>query len=76
MSMRTLLECFFRLSQINEPFLELILTILYMVNTFRYGILGVSDINIVFALAAIFAFIIVLAVWASHLLNKGKGIRS
>lgn len=50
--------------------------ILYMVNTFRYGILGVSDINIVFALAAIFAFIIVLAVWASHLLNKGKGIRS
>ncbi|MBY4675440.1 ABC transporter permease [Marinobacterium arenosum] len=50
--------------------------ILYMVNTFRYGILGVSDINVGFALAAIMAFIVGLALLAGHLLNKGTGIRT
>ncbi|MEY3037918.1 MAG: hypothetical protein RL143_485 [Pseudomonadota bacterium] len=50
--------------------------ILYMVNTFRYGILGVSDINVVFAFAMIILFVIVLGGFALHLLNSGKGIRS
>jgi ABC-2 type transport system permease protein len=50
--------------------------ILYMVNTFRYGILGVSDINVGFAFAMIIAFIVVLAAFSLHLLNIGKGIRS
>lgn len=50
--------------------------ILYMVNSFRYGILGVSDINIAFAFAMIIAFIIVLGAYSMHLLNTGKGIRS
>ncbi|MBV1790003.1 ABC transporter permease [Marinobacterium sp. D7] len=50
--------------------------ILYMVNTFRYGILGVSDINVGFAFTMILVFIAVLAGFSLHLLNIGKGIRS
>tara|TARA_R110000851_G_scaffold168679_2_gene314571 strand:+ start:356 stop:1129 length:774 start_codon:yes stop_codon:yes gene_type:complete len=50
--------------------------ILYMVNVFRYGFLGVSDIPVGWALTAIFAFIIVLFVVASTMLERGKGIRS
>lgn len=50
--------------------------ILYMVNVFRYGFLGVSDIPVGWALAAIFAFIIVLFVAALTMLERGKGIRS
>lgn len=50
--------------------------ILYMVNVFRYGFLGVSDIPVGWALAAIFAFIIVLFSIALTMLERGKGIRS
>lgn len=50
--------------------------ILYMVNVFRYGFLGVSDIPVGWALAAIFAFIVVLFVVALTMLERGKGIRS
>lgn len=50
--------------------------ILYMVNTFRYGILGVSDIDVVYALSAVAVFIVALFSLALNLLNKGKGIRS
>ena len=50
--------------------------ILYMVNTFRYGILGVSDISIGFALTAIIICIGAMTFWASHLLKTGKGLRS
>ncbi|ARU57110.1 MAG: ABC transporter permease [Pseudomonadales bacterium] len=55
---------------------SLINPILYMVNTFRYGILGVSDINIVFAYGMIILFIIILTVFSLRLLNRGVGIRS
>ncbi|WP_249977092.1 ABC transporter permease [Vreelandella olivaria] len=50
--------------------------ILYMVNVFRYGFLGVSDIPVGWALAAIFAFIIALFLVALTMLERGKGIRS
>ncbi|MGO2240937.1 MAG: ABC transporter permease [Halomonas sp.] len=50
--------------------------ILYMVNVFRYGFLGVSDIPVGWALAAIFAFIVVLFSVALVMLERGKGIRS
>ncbi len=50
--------------------------ILYMVNTFRYGILGVSDIDVAFAYAMIIGFILVLGSLSMHLLNTGRGIRS
>lgn len=50
--------------------------ILYMVNAFRYGILGVSDIDIRFAFAMVLFFIVVLFFVCLYLLSKGKGIRS
>ncbi|SFR42733.1 ABC-2 type transport system permease protein [Marinobacter daqiaonensis] len=50
--------------------------ILYMVNAFRYGILGVSDVNPYVALGMILVFITVLAVVSLRMLQRGKGIRS
>ncbi|MCC5901118.1 MAG: ABC transporter permease [Halomonas sp.] len=50
--------------------------ILYMVNVFRYGFLGVSDIPVVWALAAIVTFIAVLFMVALTMLERGQGIRS
>jgi ABC-2 type transport system permease protein len=50
--------------------------ILYMVNAFRYGLLGVSDVDLWVAYSAIIGFIVVLFWYALRLLNKGYGIRS
>ncbi|WP_189471774.1 ABC transporter permease [Litchfieldella qijiaojingensis] len=50
--------------------------ILYMVNVFRYGFLGVSDIPVGLAMAAIVAFIVVLFGVALWMLERGQGIRS
>lgn len=50
--------------------------ILYMVNAFRYGFLGVSDINLAVSYAIIIGFIIVLYFFSLNLLNKGHGIRT
>jgi ABC-2 type transport system permease protein len=50
--------------------------ILYMVNAFRYGFLGFSDIDISVALILISSFIIALFALAYYLLDKGIGIRS
>ncbi|MFW1678378.1 ABC transporter permease [Pontibacter sp. JAM-7] len=50
--------------------------ILYMVNSFRYGILGVSDIHVGFAFSIILLFIGCLFFYSLHLLNTGKGIRN
>ena len=50
--------------------------ILYMVNAFRYGILGISDIPVGGALVAIAIFIVAFWFLALWMLNRGKGIRS
>ncbi len=50
--------------------------ILYMVNAFRYGILGVSDVSIGFSYVMIIGFIAVLFAYSLSLLNRGKGIRT
>ena len=55
---------------------SLINPILYMVNAFRYGFLGISDINLLASYAIILGFVIGLFSFSLHLLNKGKGIRS
>jgi ABC-2 type transport system permease protein len=49
--------------------------ILYMVNAFRYGILGASDINIVHAYAILLVFVVVLFTSCMMLMNRGIGIR-
>lgn len=50
--------------------------ILYMVNAFRYGILGISDINVAGAFVGVFVFIILLFGYAMYLLVNGKRLRS
>jgi len=50
--------------------------ILYMVNGFRYGILGGSDISPITSFALISVFIIALYLYALSLLNKGHGTRT
>lgn len=50
--------------------------IVYMVNAFRYGFLGVSDVNLVFAFSVIIGFILVFFSFAMYLINKGTGLRS
>jgi len=49
--------------------------ILYMVNAFRFGMLGVADIAVGTAFTIIITCIIGLTLLALHLLNKGTGIR-
>ena len=55
---------------------SLINPIVYMVNAFRFGILGVSDVNIYFSISMIAGFVLLLGSIALILLNKGVGIRS
>ncbi len=49
--------------------------IVYMVNAFRYGFLGVSDVSISLAFAVMLGLISVLFMLALHLVNKGTGLR-
>lgn len=50
--------------------------ILYMVNSFRYGILGISDVNISAAIAMLVVFIVLLSSLSIWLLKRGTGMRS
>lgn len=50
--------------------------ILYMVNAFRYGILGYSDISIGWAFGMVIVFIAALSWFSLSLLNRGVRIRS
>ncbi len=49
--------------------------ILYMVNAFRYGILGTSDISIGHAYAILIVFVVVLFTACMLLMQRGIGIR-
>lgn len=55
---------------------SLVNPILYMVNAFRYGFLGISDIDLLASYAIILGFVAGLFGFSLRLLNKGKGIRS
>lgn len=50
--------------------------IVYMVNGFRYGFLGVSDVNYLTSVSILVAFNLAMFGFAYHLINKGVGIRS
>lgn len=50
--------------------------ILYMVNAFRYGFLGVSDINLSISYSITIIFIIGLYLFALGLLQRGHGIKT
>ena len=48
---------------------------LYVVNTFREGMLGISDVSISFSLSMIVLFIFLFSSFSLYLLHKGIGIR-
>ncbi len=50
--------------------------ILYMINAFRYGFIGVSDIDVTTAFLIILGFIAALFWFALSLLNRGIGIKA
>ena len=50
--------------------------VLYMVNAFRYGLLGVSDIDVTWAFIMVILFSVALFVFALRQLEKGSRLRS
>lgn len=64
-----MLPDFWRILSLGNP-------ILYMVNAFRYGFLGVSDIPLPHAFAISGGVTVVLALFALYLLHRGIGIKS
>lgn len=66
-SMDLLPEPWHTVSQLNP--------ILYMVNTFRYGILGVSDVDALTSFAMMGVFIVGLSMYSIWLLKRGVGMR-
>lgn len=55
--------------------LSMVNPILYMVNSFRFGVLGVSDVNVTVSLLAIGGFVVGFFFLALWLLHRGTGIR-
>lgn len=54
---------------------SLINPILYMVNTFRYGILGITDVSVGLAYGMILGSIVILYAFSYRLLSTGRGLR-
>jgi ABC-2 type transport system permease protein len=50
--------------------------VFYMVNAFRYGLLGVSDVSLWVAFALMLGFVVVLGGLGLWLLKRGTGMRS
>ncbi len=49
--------------------------LVYVVNAFRYGVLGVSDVNLAFAFAMIAFFTVLAFSYCMYLLNSGTRLR-
>ena len=67
-SISMLPDFWYKASQLNP--------ILYMVNSFRMGILGVSDVDLTVAMSVIIGLLAALFMTSLYLLNKGIGIRN
>ncbi len=67
-SISMLPDFWYKASQLNP--------ILYMVNSFRMGILGVSDVDLTIAMSVIIGLLAALFMTSLYLLNKGIGIRN
>lgn len=69
---------FYSINMLGEPWQSLSRAnpILYMVNAFRYGVLGISDVDITVAFIVMVGFIVGLSVIALQLLKRGIGLRS
>jgi len=49
--------------------------LVYVVNAFRYGVLGVSDVSVTVSFVMLCFFNLVAFAYAMHLLNTGKRLR-
>jgi ABC-2 type transport system permease protein len=69
---------FYSVNMLGSPWREASLAnpILYMVNAFRFGILGIGDVPVWVAYVVMLAFVGMLAAIALWLLRKGVGLRS
>jgi ABC-2 type transport system permease protein len=69
---------FYSVDLLGQPWRTISLAnpILYMVNAFRYGVLGVSDVGLGTAFGVMGLFVIGLGALGLHLLRKGVGLRS
>lgn len=69
---------FYSVSMLPEIWQKISLAnpILYMINAFRYGLIGVSDIDIKIAFAMTGGCILFLTLFCLYLLHKGVGIKN
>ena len=69
---------FYSINMLGEPWQSISRAnpILYMVNSFRYGVLGITDVNVPVAFAVMLGFVVLLWVVALYLLRHGVGLRS
>ncbi len=49
--------------------------IVYMISSFRYGFLGISDVSLVFTMAVLMGFIVVFYLLSWYLIKHGCGLR-
>lgn len=68
---------FYSISLLPPFFAKLSLAnpVLYMVNAFRYGFLGISDVRVSICFAVIGGFTLLLLVWTLVLFRKGAGLK-
>ncbi|AGG87472.1 MULTISPECIES: ABC transporter permease [Rhodanobacter] len=69
---------FYSVTMLGEPWQAISRAnpILYMVNAFRYGVLGISDVHVGWAFVVMLGFVAALTVFALQLLKRGVGLRS
>ena len=69
---------FYSVNMLAEPWQSIsrVNPILYMVNAFRFGVLGVSDVNVAGAFVVMLLFVAGLSATALYLLKRGVGLRS
>jgi ABC-2 type transport system permease protein len=69
---------FYSINMLGEPWqtISRVNPILYMVNAFRFGVLGITDVNIWIAFAVMLVFVAGLSIIALTLLKRGIGLRS
>ena len=49
--------------------------VLYMINGFRYGFLGVTDLNIFYCFAVTVVFSVIFFLWAIYLFKTKRAVR-
>lgn len=69
---------FYSVNMLGEPWQAISRAnpILYMVNAFRFGVLGISDVHVGVAFLVMIGFVIALSIVALQLLKRGVGLRS